>query len=189
MNPPNRPISRLVSLLPAASEILALLGLSHLLVGRSHECDYPASLAHIPVLTRPRPLGFSPAAIDHAVKDAAADARALFDLDADALAALRPDLIITQDLCHVCSVDLAQVRRVAASLAPAPELLSLNPTTLEAVLDDVLRIGRAAGVADAAARAVVGLRASTSTLSTRALRSRSSNGPNPCTSAGTGSRR
>jgi ABC-type Fe3+-hydroxamate transport system substrate-binding protein len=149
---------RIVSLLPAASEILALLGLGDRLVGRSHECDHPASVSRVPVLTRPRPLGVSPVEIDRAVRDASASARALFDLDAEALAGLKPDLIITQDLCRVCSVDLAVVRRVAATLSPAPGIMSLSPTTLEGVLDDVLRVGEAAGVMDEAARVVVALR-------------------------------
>jgi ABC-type Fe3+-hydroxamate transport system substrate-binding protein len=149
---------RIVSLLPAASEILALLGFGDRLVGRSHECDHPSSLGRVPMLTRPRPLGASPVEIDRAVRESSADARALFDLDAEALAGLKPDLIITQDLCHVCSVDLVAVRRVAAKLSTVPAILSLNPTTLEGVLDDVLRVGDAVGVSDAAAKAVVALR-------------------------------
>jgi ABC-type Fe3+-hydroxamate transport system substrate-binding protein len=79
-------------------------------------------------------------------------------LDSALLASLRPDLILTQDLCRVCSIDLGTVRAVAAALSPPPQVLDLNPQTFEDVLDDLLRVGKAVGRPAAAAAAVVGLR-------------------------------
>ena len=159
---------RVVSLLPSATETLCLVGGAGLLVGRSHECDHPAGLAHLPVLTAPaRALGESPAEIDAAVRGGGSprggtfpgpDSPSLYQLDAELLASLKPDLILTQDLCHVCSIDLSAVRAVAASLSPAPRVLSLNPETVEGVLDDVLTVGRAIGHDAHATAAVVALR-------------------------------
>ncbi len=154
---------RVVSLLPSASETLCLLGGSELLVGRSHECDHPSDIHDRPVLTRqitetsadPAP---NPAEIDRAVSAALAEGRSLYELDAQLLRELEPDLILTQDLCAVCSIDLASVRRIAAYLNPAPEILSLNPETIEDALDDVLRVGRAVGLDDRARVEVTSLR-------------------------------
>ncbi len=152
------PTPRIVSLLPSATEILGLLDAAHLLVGRSHECDFPTSLHHLPVLTAPRVRPDAPAAIDAQVSTALASGDSLYDLDRAALAALRPDLILTQDLCRVCSIDIAAVRRVADTLDPPSAVLSLNPTTLDAVLDDVLRVGAALGREPLARARVVALR-------------------------------
>ncbi|MCC6660800.1 MAG: ABC transporter substrate-binding protein [Phycisphaerales bacterium] len=157
---------RVVSLLPSATETLCLVGGSGLLVGRSHECDYPPGIAHLPVLTGPAAaLGDAPGEIDRAVRarggaDPGSDQSPppLYRLDADLLASLHPDLILTQDLCHVCSIDLRAVRAVAARLSPSPRVLSLNPRTVEGVLDDVLTIGRAIGHDAQATAAVVALR-------------------------------
>ncbi|MBL8990077.1 MAG: ABC transporter substrate-binding protein [Phycisphaerae bacterium] len=152
---------RIVSLLPSATEIVAAIGAGPWLVGRSHECDHPAGLEHLPVLTAPRAAYAAPgdaAAVDEQVRRTLEQGGALYHLDADRLAALRPDVIITQDLCRVCSIDLATVRRIAAALRPAPRIVSLNPTTLEGVLDDVLTVGRELGIEAAAQDAVAGLR-------------------------------
>lgn len=157
---------RIVSLLPSATEIIDLIGGSHLLVGRSHECDTPPSVARLPSLTTPA-VGSSPgqaleegqaAAIDNAVKRASLEGSPLFTLDEDLLAQLEPDLIITQDVCSVCAVDHAVVQRVADSLSSNPAVLSLSPETLEDVLDDILAVGAAIGMEQEAMHAVVGLR-------------------------------
>lgn len=151
---------RVVSLLPSATEIVCLLGASELMVGRSHECDFPAEMADapgapgvrgVPVLTSSRvDADAPPAEIDRQVgelnakgTDGASGDTALYRMDAELLARLKPDLIITQDLCGVCSIDLGTVRAIAAGLSPVPKILSLNPQTLEDVLDDVLRVGDA----------------------------------------------
>ncbi len=140
---PITPQPRIVSLLPSATEITALLGAANLLVGRSHECDLPIQISSLPALTAPRTHAQTPAEIDRQVRMAIRAKQPLFALDEDLLASLQPSLILTQDLCDVCSIDLASVHRVAARLHPSPDILSLHPTTVEDVLDDVLRIAHA----------------------------------------------
>ena len=153
---------RVVSLLPSATEILCRIGAGELLVGRSHECDFPAEVADRPVLTGQVTHGGTSAAIDQAVRQAMRDGggggASLYHLDERLLQELRPDVILTQDLCEVCSVDLRSVQRVAAAMDPRPAVVSLNPSTLWDVLDDVLRVGEAVGRADAAQQAMVELR-------------------------------
>lgn len=158
-HPPATP-ARVVSLLPSATEILALLDAHSRLVGRSHECDFPASITAIPALTTSAatPEHGSQADIDRAVRQALANHQALYHLNSSLLSSLKPDLIITQDLCDVCSISLDSVRTAAARITPPPSILSLNPTTLEGVLDDVLRIGDALNLSDRAAAEVVRLR-------------------------------
>lgn len=149
---------RTVSLLPSGTEIAALVGGVGDLVGRSHECDFPAGVAALPALTRARTGGGAPAEIDRQVREAGSAGASLYDLDAGLLAGLAPELIITQDLCSVCSIDLGAVRRAAAGLPGPPEVLCLNPETVEDVLDDVMRVGEAMGRAEEAVRAAVSLR-------------------------------
>ncbi len=158
---------RVVSLLPSATEAVCAIGCGHLLVGRSHECDHPAQITHLPALTAARTRFDTSAQVDRDVRTALRDpagqrtpsgAASLYTLDEALLAALKPDVILTQSLCEVCSIDTTTVRRMAGSLNPAPVVVDLNPTTLEAVLDDLLTIGAAVGAAESAARAVVWLR-------------------------------
>jgi iron complex transport system substrate-binding protein len=154
---------RVVSLLPSATEIVCLIGARAMLVGRSHECDHPGGLEGLPALTASRTHADFNApgasrAVDEQVREAVSAGQPLYTLDADRLAALRPDLIITQDLCSVCSIDDRTVRQVAAGMQPAPQVLSLNPTTVEGVFDDILAVGRAVGMEREAMHAVVSLR-------------------------------
>ncbi|CAG1006905.1 hypothetical protein PHYC_03371 [Phycisphaerales bacterium] len=149
---------RVVSLVPAATEIVAFLGCSDLLVGRSHECDFPHSVSDRPVLTAQRVRAEDPKAIDEAVRGLLAVGEPLYTVDEARLRELRPDLILTQDLCAVCSIDLAAVRRIAEGMNPRPAIVSLNPTTVEGVLDDVLTVGRALGKEERGIEAVVELR-------------------------------
>lgn len=147
---------RIVSLLPSATEIVGLVGAGGMLVGRSHECDFPAEVGALPVLTRPRtPVGASAAEIDAEVSRRLREGQSLYTLDVDLLHRLQPDLILTQDLCQVCSLDLETVRAVAAEMKPSPRVLSLNPMGLEDVIDDVLRVGEAVGRGEQAGEAVV----------------------------------
>ncbi len=147
---------RVVSLLPSATETLAaLLQFPQqppfsdlppvLLVGRSNECDHPHSVSQLPALTSQTTDYAAQGALstDALVTRSLSSGQPLYRLDAERLRALRPDLILTQDLCSVCSIDLASVRAVAASLNPPATVLSFNPTTIEAVLDDILALGRA----------------------------------------------
>ena len=157
MNPIPRQL-RVVSLLPSATEILCLVGGEALLVGRSHECDYPPTISRVPILTGQRTHAETPGEIDRAVRENLGAGSSLYSLDEAALARLQPDVILTQDLCEVCSIDLRTVERVAAGLPSRPRVVSLNPHTFEGVLDDVLTVGEATGLAANAQRAVVSLR-------------------------------
>ena len=149
---------RVVSLLPSATETLCLLGGSGFLVGRSHECDHPPSVQDRPALTSQTTEFTSAAAVDAAVSASLASGQSLYTLDAAALRALAPDVVLTQDLCDVCSIDLETVRNICASMDPAPEIVSLNPTSVEEVFDDALAVGRAVGLDREAEAAVVALR-------------------------------
>ena len=141
------PAPRIVSLLPSATEIVSALGAEEDLVGISHECDYPEAIRGRTVLTRPRIDTTGPSrAIDTAVRAVASDALSLYAVDEQKLAALAPDVIVTQDLCEVCAVSLDDVRAAVARLAHRDRLriVSLRPTRLEDVLGDVERV--AAGI-------------------------------------------
>jgi ABC-type Fe3+-hydroxamate transport system substrate-binding protein len=155
---------RVVSLLPSATEALCAVGGASLLVGRSHECDFPPGIAHLPVLTGAKVTATQPAEIDRQVREALAGGSAnqsLYSLFAERLLALRPDVILTQDLCEVCSIDLETVRGIARELerlGHRAQVVSLNPTTVEGVLDDLLTVGRAVGLEGRARDEVVRLR-------------------------------
>ena len=150
---------RVVSLLPSATELLVAVGGRAQLVGRSHECDFPVDLADIPVLTAARTHGGASAAIDAEVSAALAGGQSLYTLDERMLAELAPDVILTQDLCEVCSIDLRSVERAAATLARPPRIVNLNPKSVFDVFDDLLRVGAACGLDAEAERAMVELRA------------------------------
>jgi len=152
---------RVVSLLPSATELLcAIPGGAAMLVGRSHECDFPANITDRPVLTGQRTHGGTSAEIDQQVRDAlnGSGAASLCHLDETMLRELRPDVILTQDLCEVCSIDLHTVRRIAETMSPRPVIVSLNPATIEGVFDDLLKVGTAVGLERAAETVMVNLR-------------------------------
>jgi len=94
------------------------------------------------------------------VKESLARGDSLYELDGDLLRELEPDLVLTQDLCEVCSIDLDTVRSIAGSMKPEPRVLSLDPRTIFDVFDDLLKVGEAAGLSGRAERAMVDLRAS-----------------------------
>lgn len=142
---------RIVSLLPSATEIVCLLGGAPQLVGISHECDFPAEIRDRPVLTssRIRP-GGSSREIDTAVREVFGGASSIYAVDERRLTSLRPDVIVTQDLCEVCAVSLDDVRAAVARLAHRDDvrIVSLHPTRLADVLDDVERVGTGIGRED-----------------------------------------
>ncbi|MEM1184602.1 MAG: ABC transporter substrate-binding protein [Planctomycetota bacterium] len=158
---------RVASLLPSATEIVAAVGASETLVARSHECDFPPGLGHIPVLTKARAdydpsQGRTASEVDRLVRESMAKQESLYRLDPVALAEARPHLIITQDVCHVCSIDVGSVRTIARHMRDAygiqPDVLSLNAHTVEGVLDDMLTVGDAVKKPRDAQDAVVRLR-------------------------------
>jgi len=144
---------RVVSLLPSATELLVALGATDWLVGRSHECDWPESVTDRPMLTAQRTVATESADIDAQVRAALQGGDSLYTLDTEQLTSLAPDVILTQDLCEVCSIDLATVRGVARTMSPPPEVVSLDPKSLGDVLDDLLKVGAALGL-EARAQAV-----------------------------------
>ena len=150
---------RVVSLLPSATEVLIAAGGRDVLVGRSHECDFPADITGIPVLTKARTHGGSASAIDAQVSQALAAGESLYELDEALLRELEPDVILTQDLCAVCSIDTPSVMRAAAAMRKPPRVVSLDPHSIFDVFDDVLRVGEAIGHGEVAERAMVELRA------------------------------
>ncbi len=144
---------RIASLVPSATEMLFAIGLGDSVVAVTHECDYPQQARHLPQLTRSvLPSGLEASAIDVAVKETVGEGRALYELDEKLLAELEPDLIVTQALCAVCAVSYEDVLEVAARLPSRPRVLHLqqDPSTLAEVLEDVIRLGEAAGVEEAA---------------------------------------
>jgi iron complex transport system substrate-binding protein len=142
------PASRIVSLLPSATEIVCALGAAERLVGISHECDFPETIRDRRVLTRSRiDVHGSSRAIDTAVRAVITNALSIYAVDEEALAELAPDVIVTQDLCEVCAVSLDDVRAAVARLAQRDDIqiVSLSPTRLDDVLGDVERVAEALG--------------------------------------------
>lgn len=141
---------RIVSLLPSLTEVVCALGRQEDLVGVTHECDYPPGVERLPHLTRSRiAANASSAEIDAAVS---AEGGSLYDLDRDRLAALRPDLILTQSQCDVCAVNEGAVRRCAADLPGAPHVESVNPLDWQGVAAMFARVGEVLGDREAGAR-------------------------------------
>ncbi|NJK59967.1 MAG: cobalamin-binding protein [Oscillatoriales cyanobacterium SM2_1_8] len=143
---------RIVSLLPSATEMVAVLGLESCLVGRSHECDFPAAVVDLPVCTAPKfdPHGDS-LTIHQRVEDLLIGALSVYRLETETLRALRPTHILTQAQCEVCAVSLNDVEAAIADWSvPAPQVISLQPTVLSEVWADLERVGAALGVPTAA---------------------------------------
>ncbi|MCK5778727.1 MAG: cobalamin-binding protein [Rhodospirillales bacterium] len=161
---------KIVSLLPAATEIVSALGFQANLVGRSHECDYPDGVEALPICTRAliRPDGTS-AEIDTQVKDALKDALSIYEVLKDELERLQPDVIVTQDQCEVCAVALSDVEAAVCDLLNNDaKIVSLNPEGLDKVYADIERVARALD-ADAAGQALVkSMRTGFASLSARA---------------------
>ncbi|RPH80214.1 MAG: cobalamin-binding protein [Nitrospiraceae bacterium] len=138
---------RICSLLPSATEVIALLGLSDELVGISHECDYPPSIRHVPIMVEPMipPHGLASAEVDKHVRQLVASGQRLYRLNNHQLRQARPDLILSQDLCHVCAITPDQLHDALCFMPQQPTVLTLNPSSVLDVIDDVVRIGDATG--------------------------------------------
>ena len=160
---------RVVSLIASATEIVSALGQRALLVGRSHECDFPPEVAALPVLTAPKlQLEGTSAEIDARVRDLVRNGLSVYRVDGEALKALAPDVILTQDHCEVCAVSLADVE--AASCAwtgRSVQIVSLKPDSLRDVLCDFARVARALQVAPAGEMLVAEMRRALAGLSAR----------------------
>lgn len=151
---------RIVSLVPNATEILFAIGAGHLVVGRSHECDYPPAAQALPVLTGSALApGLDAGAVDRAVSAQLASGESLYTLDQELVAALGPDLLFTQELCPVCAVSTSQVSAALAPLARCPHVVSLDPKRLDDVWADIQRTGELTGSAQGAARLLAELAA------------------------------
>jgi len=151
---------RLVSLLPSATEIVYALGLDDQLVGVTFECDEPArARADKTVVVGGRDTsGMTPAAIDDYVRGRMAADEDLYTLHEQALAALDPDLILTQDLCRVCALPSGQIETALDYLGCRADVLSLDPRSLDDVLDSILEVGARTGVTGRAQRLTAELR-------------------------------
>ena len=153
---------RIVSLLPSATEIVCALGLESSLVGVTHECDYPPSVATLPKLTASRISHetMTSAEIDHAVRTQLDGHGSIYNLDEETLRALKPDLILTQELCDVCAVSYRTVEQAAARISEADvRVLSLEPNTIEDILANIRTVGALAGREAEAERVVSALAA------------------------------
>ena len=137
---------RIVSLLPAATEIVAALGAVSALVAVSHECDFPPEVASLPRVTASAvDRDGSSADIDAAVRQRSTSGLPVFALDAVEITRLAPSVILTQTLCEVCAVSEGELCSIAEILSPAPAIVPLGGTTLDGVWEDIGRVGRAIG--------------------------------------------
>jgi iron complex transport system substrate-binding protein len=151
---------RIVSMLPSATEIVYALGLGDQLVGVTFECDEPPSAcAEKAIVVGGRDTGaMTPGEIDSYVRAQLAAGRDLYTLDAGALAALHPDLVLTQDLCRVCALPSGQVEQAMDYLGCQADVLSLDPYSLDDVLDSIAAVGRKTAADDQASQLVSSLR-------------------------------
>jgi iron complex transport system substrate-binding protein len=147
---------RIVSFLPAATEITYALGAGADLVGRSHECDYPPEVRSLPVVSKPAlPLdGLSQKEVDSAVAARLATGESLYQVDEKLLDELHPDLVLTQDLCQVCAPSGNELSRALRDMAQPPEVLWLTPRNIGEIEQNILAIGEATGRQEVAAQLV-----------------------------------
>jgi iron complex transport system substrate-binding protein len=163
---------RIVSLLPSATEIVYALGLGDALDGVTFECDHPPEARSKPVvsdtaLPQDRPL--SAREVDRIVGEFMERSEPIYTLDRDLLTQIQPDLVITQDVCKVCAVPTPQVRSVLKEIGLKSKVLSLDPHTLDEVLDSIEAVGRATGTQERAADLTTGLRRRIDAVKRRAM--------------------
>src|SRR6266403_6311883 len=161
---------RVVSLLPAATEIVAALGMLDQLVGVSHECDYPAEVQAKPRVTHCAIHGGALASeeADRWVSATLADSGTLYTLDEALVRRLEPDVLVTQRLCDVCAVGYGTVTAFAATLPAPPHVINLDPSSVGDVLQDVRTVADALGVRERGDALVAGLRARIEAVRARA---------------------
>ena len=149
---------RIVSLLPSATEIVYALGLGGDLVGVTHECNFPAEARQVRVVSRSAlPPAATPAEVDQLVSASVGDGEPIYRLDVEAIRDLRPDLVLSQDLCAVCAVPSGHVNEALDVLGCHADVVSLDPSSLAEVLDGVRQVARAAGVEERATGIVAAL--------------------------------
>ena len=162
-------VTRIVSLLPAATEMVCALGAAADLVGISHHCDYPPAVTGLPRVTLTSlDATLSGSDIDAAVRALRTNGRSVIAVDLEQLRPLQPDVILTQDLCEVCAVSDGEVYRLATTLDPQPRLVSLQARNLEQVWQDIERIGAAIGRVPQAAALVQKLKTRLASLRSEA---------------------
>src|SRR3954465_15160016 len=138
-------MTRVVSFLPAGTEIAYAIGAGELLVGRSHECDYPADARGLPVVSRPvlDLDGMSQEQVDHAVATQLRSGESLYRVDEALLQELAPDVVLTQDLCQVCAPSGNELSRALQDLSKQPEVVWLTPQTISDIEKNIGDVGRA----------------------------------------------
>ncbi|HEV2237960.1 MAG TPA: cobalamin-binding protein [Ktedonobacterales bacterium] len=160
---------RIISLLPSATEIVCALGGAGQLVGRSHECDFPAWVERLPVCSEPNFTPGSSRAIDDHVRAMVRQALSIYRLHDDVIRALRPDVILTQSQCEVCAVSQRDVERATCDwLDSAAAIVSLEPNGLEDVFADIARVGEALGAPERAGGLIAALRQRMGAIADRA---------------------
>ncbi len=150
---------RIASLLPSATEIICALGFENQLVGRSHECDFPPSVKHLPILTRSRVPDESSRIIDELVKRQLQKALSIYEVDQVLLKTLKPDFIVTQSLCEVCAVNFSQVQEtIRRELSDSTQIIDLQPNQLDDLFEDIRRTGDRLGAPQQAVVVINALR-------------------------------
>ena len=164
---------RIVSLIASASEILAALGLTRDQVGRSHECDFPAEIAALPICTSPAFVtSGSSAEIDQRVKAQIANALSVYEVSRETLDQLQPTHVITQTQCRVCAVSLEDVERALIGwVSSRPKLIALEPNALADVWSDIQHVAAACGVPERGERVVETLQGRIREISAQACHS------------------
>jgi len=145
-------VKRIVSLLPAATEIAATLGLMDQVIGVSHECDFPAEANRRPRVTRcpVHDAGLTSREMDEWVRRALRENGTIYSIDEPLLRSLRPDVILTQKLCDVCAVGYDTVARLAETLSGPPQVVNLEPSSLSDIFGDIQRVAKVCDVSDRA---------------------------------------